>query len=62
MINRGDIIGRLVENEMEMVQSMSLRDMDDYIKGLIAAILETKSDAELLLLDTNLLLKEQGNV
>jgi len=59
MVNRYNIIGRLVEDEMEMVQSMSMRDMDEYIKGLITAILNTKSDAELVLLDTDLAMKER---
>ena len=59
MVNRYNIIGRLVEDEMEMVQSMSMRDMDEYIRGLITAILNTKSDAELVLLDTDLAMKER---
>lgn len=57
MINRSEIIQRLVGEEMEIVRSMSMRDMDDYIRNLIGTLLETKPDAELVLLDTNLSMK-----
>lgn len=60
MVNRYNIIGRLVEDEMNMVRSMSLDEMDEYVKGLISEILDKKTDAELVELDNEL--KEMNNV
>ena len=37
MVNRYNIIGRLVKAEMEMVRSMGLEEMDDYVYSLIRA-------------------------
>jgi hypothetical protein len=51
MVNRYNIIGRLVEDEMNMVRSMSLEEMDDYVKGLISEILDKKTDEELVELE-----------
>ena len=51
MVNRYNIIGRLVEDEMNMVRSMALEEMDDYVKGLISEILDKKTDAELVELE-----------
>jgi hypothetical protein len=51
MVNRYNIIGRLVEDEMNMVRSMSLEEMDEYVKGLISEILDKKTDAELVELE-----------
>lgn len=48
---RYNMIGRLVNDEMNMVQSMGLDELDDYIRGLITAILDTKTDEELVNLD-----------
>jgi hypothetical protein len=52
MVNRYNIIGRLVKAEMEMVRSMGLEEMDDYIATLISTLLDkTKTDEELVLLE-----------
>jgi hypothetical protein len=51
MINRYNIIGRLVEDEMNMVNSMDILEMNEYIKGLISEILDKKTDNELLELE-----------
>jgi hypothetical protein len=56
MVNRYNIIGRLVEDEMNMVRSMSLDEMDDYVSTLIYTLLDkTKTDEELVILDNELL-------
>ena len=61
MVNRYNIIGRLVEDEMNMVRSMSLEEMDDYVSTLIYTLLDkTKTDQELVVLDNEL--KEMNNV
>ena len=52
MVNRYNIIGRLVKAEMEMVSSMGLEEMDDYVATLISTLLDkTKTDEELVLLE-----------
>jgi hypothetical protein len=51
MVNRYNIIGRLVEDEMTLVRSMSLEEMDEYVKGLISEILDKKTDEELVELE-----------
>ena len=55
---RFNMIGRLVNDEMNMVQSMGLDELDDYIRGLITAILDNKPDQELIILDNELLVSE----
>ena len=50
-VNRYNIIGRLVEDEMNMVRSMALEEMDEYVKGLISEILDKKTDEELVELE-----------
>jgi|TARA_R110000868_G_scaffold285790_1_gene546269 hypothetical protein len=61
MVNRYNIIGRLVEDEMNMVRSMGLEEMDDYVSTLIYTLLDkTKTDQELVVLDNEL--KEMNNV
>jgi hypothetical protein len=55
MVNRYNIIGRLVEDEMNMVRSMGLDEMDDYVSTLIYTLLDkTKTDEELVVLDNEL--------
>ena len=55
MVNRYNIIGRLVEDEMNMVHSMGLDEMDDYVATLIYTLLDkTKTDEELVVLDNEL--------
>ena len=51
MVNRYNIIGRLVEDEMNLVRSMSLEESDEYVKGLISEILDKKTDTELVELE-----------
>ena len=51
MVNRYNIIGRLVEDEMNMVRSMGLEEMDEYVKGLISEILDKKTDEQLVELE-----------
>lgn len=51
MVNRYNIIGRLVEDEMNIVRSMNLEEMDAYVKGLISEILDKKTDKELVELE-----------
>lgn len=53
-VNRYNMIGRLVNDEMNMVQSMGLDELDDYIRSLITAILDNKTDEELIILDNEL--------
>jgi hypothetical protein len=61
MVNRYNIIGRLVEDEMNMVRSMGLEEMDDYVSTLIYTLLDkTKTDEELVVLDNQLM--EMNNV
>ena len=61
MVNRYNIIGRLVEDEMNMVRSMGLEEMDDYVSTLIYTLLDkTKTDEELVVLDNQL--TEMNNV
>jgi hypothetical protein len=61
MINRYNIIGRLVEDEMKMVRAMGLEEMDEYVSTLIYTLLnKTKTDEELVILDNQL--KEMNNV
>lgn len=50
-VNRYNIIGRLVEDEMNMVRSMALEEMDEYVKGLISELLDKKTDEELVELE-----------
>ena len=50
-IARYNIIGRLVDDELLTVQSMSLEEQDEYIRGLITEILDKKTDEELLELE-----------
>ena len=50
-VNRYNIIGRLVVDEMTMVRSMALEEMDEYVKGLISEILDKKTDEELVELE-----------
>jgi hypothetical protein len=62
MVNRYNIIGRLVEDEMNMVRSMGLEEMDDYVATLIYTLLDkTKTDEELVVLDNELLVMESLN-
>jgi hypothetical protein len=57
MVNRYNIIGRLVKEEMNMVRSMGLEEMDDYVATLIYTLLDkTKTDEELVVLDNELLI------
>ena len=59
MVNRYNIIGRLVKEEMNMVRSMGLDEMDDYVATLIYTLLDkTKTDEELVVLDNELLISE----
>jgi hypothetical protein len=51
MVNRYNIIGRLVKDEMDKVRSMDALEIDDYIEGLISEILDKKTDAELIELE-----------
>jgi hypothetical protein len=51
MVNRYNIIGRLVKDEMDKVRSMDALEIDDYIEGLISEILDKKTDAELVELE-----------
>jgi division protein CdvB (Snf7/Vps24/ESCRT-III family) len=50
-VNRYNIIGRLVEDEMNIVRSMDLLEMDEYVKGLISEILDKKTNEELVELE-----------
>ena len=62
MVNRYNIIGRLVEDEMNMVRSMGLEEMDEYVSTLIYTLLDkTKTDEELVVLDNQLLVMESLN-
>ena len=62
MVNRYNIIGRLVEDEMNMVRSMGLDEMDDYVSTLIYTLLDkTKTDEELVVLNEELMNSEYND-
>ena len=53
------MVDALIRDEMNMVRSMSLEEMDDYVATLISTLLDkTKTDEELVLLDNELLIGE----
>ena len=47
MVNRNDKVLALVRDEMNMVRSMSLDEMDEYIESLLVKIINGLSDNEL---------------
>ena len=47
MINRNDKVLALVRDEMNMVRSMSLDEMDEYIESLLVRIIKGLPDNEL---------------
>ena len=51
MVNRYNIIGRLVKDEMNKVESMDILEMNEYIRGLISEILDKKTDEQLVELE-----------
>jgi hypothetical protein len=61
VVNRYNIIGRLVEDEMNMVRSMGLEEMDEYVKGLISELLDKKTDDELVELEGLVFGENDGN-
>ena len=50
-MNREQLIERLVEDELKMFKSITVGSIDDYVKGLIRSVLETKSDPQLKLME-----------
>jgi len=50
MVHRNDKVLALVRDEMNMVRSMSLDEMDEYIESLLVRIIKGLPDNEL---DTN---------
>jgi len=61
VVNRYNIIGRLVKDEMNIVRSMSLEESDEYVKGLISEILDKKTDDELVELEGLVFGENDGN-
>ena len=47
MINRNDKVLALVRDEMNMVRSMSLDEMDEYVESLLVRIIKNLPDNEL---------------
>jgi hypothetical protein len=47
MVNRNDKVLALVRDEMNMVRSMSLDEMDEYIESLLVRIIKDLPDNEL---------------
>ena len=47
MVNRNDKVLALVRDEMNMVRSMSLDEMDEYIESLLVKIINGLPDNEL---------------
>jgi hypothetical protein len=47
MVNRNDKVLALVRDEMNMVRSMSLDEMDEYIESLLVRIINGLPDNEL---------------
>ena len=47
MVNRNDMVLALVRDEMNMVRSMSLDEMDEYIESLLVRIIKGLPDNEL---------------
>ena len=47
MVNRNDMVLALVRDEMNMVRSMSLDEMDEYIESLLVKIIGGLSDNEI---------------
>lgn len=47
MVNRNDMVLTLLRDEMNMVRSMSLDEMDEYIESLLVKIIGDLSDDEI---------------
>jgi hypothetical protein len=47
MVNRNDKVLALVRDEMNMVRSMSLDEMDEYVESLLVRIINGLPDNEL---------------
>ena len=47
MINRNDMVLSLLRDEMNMVRSMSLDEMDEYVESLLVKIINGLSDNEI---------------
>jgi hypothetical protein len=47
MVNRNDMVLALVRDEMNMVRSMSLDEMDEYVESLLVRIIKNLPDNEL---------------
>jgi hypothetical protein len=47
MVNRNDMVLALVRDEMNMVRTMSLDEMDEYVESLLVRIIKGLPDNEL---------------
>jgi hypothetical protein len=47
MVHRNDKVLALIRDEMNMVRSMSLDEMDEYVESLLVRIIDNLSDAEI---------------
>ena len=47
MVNRNDMVLALVRDEMNMVRTMSLDEMDEYVESLLVRIIKELPDNEL---------------
>ena len=47
MVNRNDMVLSLLRDEMNMVRSMSLDEMDEYVESLLVKIINGLSDNEI---------------
>ena len=47
MVNRNDKVLALVRDEMNMVRSMSLDEMDEYIESLLVRIINGLNDSDI---------------
>jgi hypothetical protein len=46
MVHRNDKVLALLRDEMNMVRSMGLDEMDEYVESLLVRIIDNLSDAE----------------
>ena len=47
MVNRNDMVLALVRDEMNMVRSMSLDEMDEYVETLLVRIINGLNDSDI---------------
>ena len=61
MVNRNDMVLALLRDEMNMVRSMSLDEMDEYIESLLVKIIGGLSDTDITTRYTELMESEYND-